>query len=115
VFGGPASNAVVFGTRKFYDANPKTIAAFISALEEANQFIARDPAAAAKIYLDATKEKYGVDEVVTMVKAPNVVYSTTPNATMVFADFMFKTGLIKTRPATWKEFFFPVVHNLPGT
>jgi NitT/TauT family transport system substrate-binding protein len=50
-----------------------------------------------------------------MVKAPNVVYSTTPNGTMVFADFMFKTGLIKVKPASWKEFFFPVVHNLPGT
>ena len=36
-------------------------------------------------------------------------------ATMVFADFMFKTGLIKVKPASWKEFFFPVVHNLPGT
>jgi NitT/TauT family transport system substrate-binding protein len=115
VFGGPASNAVVFGTRKFYDANPKTIAAFMAALEEANELIARDPAAAAKIYLDATKEKYGIDEVVAMIKAPNVVYSTTPNATMVFANFMVKTGLIKTRPASWKEFFFPVVHNLPGT
>jgi NitT/TauT family transport system substrate-binding protein len=115
VFGGPASNAVVFGSRKFYDANPKTIAAFVAALEEADQLIARDPAAAAKIYLDATKEKYGVEEVVAMIKAPNVVYSTTPNATMVFANFMFKTGLIKTRPASWKEFFFPVVHNLPGT
>ncbi|MEP6942836.1 MAG: ABC transporter substrate-binding protein [Betaproteobacteria bacterium] len=115
VFGGPASNAVVFGTRKFYQANPKTIAAFIAALEEANQLIARDPAGAAKIYLDATKEKYTVEEVVVMIKAPNVVYSTTPNATMVFADFMAKTGLIKTRPSSWKEFFFPVVHNLPGT
>jgi NitT/TauT family transport system substrate-binding protein len=115
VFGGPASNAVVFGSRKFYDANPKTIAAFVAALEEADQLIARDPAAAAKIYLDATKEKYSVEEVVAMIKAPNVVYSTTPNATMVFANFMFKTGLIKTRPASWKEFFFPVVHNLPGT
>src|SRR5438094_1039425 len=36
VFGGPASNAVVFGTRKFCDANPKTIAAFLAALNEAN-------------------------------------------------------------------------------
>jgi NitT/TauT family transport system substrate-binding protein len=115
VFGGPASNAVVFGTRKFYDANPKTIAAFIAGLEEANRLIASDPAVAAKIYLDATHEKYSVDEVVAMIKAPNVVYSTTPNATMVLANFMFKTGLIKTRPATWKEFFFPVVHNLAGT
>ena len=34
-----------------------------------------------------------------MIKAPNVVYSTTPNATMVFANFMFKTGLIKSKPA----------------
>jgi NitT/TauT family transport system substrate-binding protein len=115
VFGGPASNAVVFGTRKFYNANPKTIAAFMAGLEEANRLIARDPAVAAKIYLDATHEKYSVDEVVAMIRAPNVVYSTTPNATMVFANFMFKTGLIKTRPGTWKEFFFPVVHNLPGT
>jgi NitT/TauT family transport system substrate-binding protein len=115
VFGGPASNAVVFGTRKFYDANPKTIAAFISALEEADRLIARDPAVAAKIYLDATKEKYSVDEIVSMIKAPNVVYSTTPNATMVFASFMFKTGLIKTKPASWKEFFFPAAHGFPGT
>ena len=115
VFGGPASNAVVFGTRKFYDENPRTIAAFMVGLEEANALIARDPSLAAKIYLDATHEKYSVDEVVAMIKAPNVVYSTTPNAPMVFANFMYKTGLIKTRPATWKEFFFPVVHNLPGT
>jgi NitT/TauT family transport system substrate-binding protein len=115
VFGGPASNAVVFGTRKFYDANPRTIAAFVAALEEANRLIAQDPALAAKIYLDATKEKYTVDEIVAMIKAPNVVYSTTPNATMVFADFMVKTGLIRTRPATWKEFFFPVAHSFPGT
>jgi NitT/TauT family transport system substrate-binding protein len=64
---------------------------------------------------DATHENYSVDEIVAMIKAPNVVYSTTPNATMVFANFMFKTGLIKTQPATWKDFFFPVVHNLPGT
>jgi NitT/TauT family transport system substrate-binding protein len=115
VFGGPASNAVVFGTKKFYEANPKTIAAFISGLEEANKLIAQDPALAAKIYLDATKEKFTVDEIVAMIKAPNVVYSTTPNATMVFADFMVKTGLIKTQPKTWKEFFFPVAHNFPGT
>ena len=115
VFGGPASNAVVFGTRKFYDANPKTIAVFMAALEEANQLIARDPAAAAKIYLDATKEKYSVEEIVSMIKGPNVVYSTTPNATMVFANFMFKTGLIKTKPASLKEFFFPMAHAFPGT
>ncbi len=50
-----------------------------------------------------------------MIKAPNVVYSTTPNASDGFREFHVQTGLIKTQPATWKEFFFPVVHNLPGT
>jgi NitT/TauT family transport system substrate-binding protein len=45
----------------------------------------------------------------------NVAYSATPKGTMVFADFMARTGLFKTRPATWKDFFLPVVHDLPGT
>jgi len=115
VFGGPASNAVVFGTRKFCDANPTTIAASLAALNEANELIARDPAAAARIYLDATREKYAAQDIVEMIKAPNVVYSATPSGTMVFADFMARTGLIKTRPAAWKDFFLPIVHGLPGT
>jgi hypothetical protein len=34
---------------------------------------------------------------------------------MVFATFMFKNGLIKTKPASWKEFFFAVAHGFPGT
>jgi hypothetical protein len=54
------------------------------------------------------------DEVVAMISAPKVVDSTTPNATMMFANFMYTTG--RSSPtASWKGFFFPVVHNLPGT
>ena len=45
-----------------------------------------------------------------ITKQPSIIY-----LPLVFADFMFKTGLIKVKPASWKDFFFPVVHNLPGT
>ena len=64
VFGGPASNAVVFGTQEVLRRESEDHRRVHGGLEEANQLIAHDPAAAAKIYLDATKEKYTVDEIV---------------------------------------------------
>jgi len=27
---------------------------------------------------------------------------------------MYKIGSIKTKPSSWKDLFFPEVHNLPG-
>src|SRR5450432_3607595 len=107
VIGGPMTNAVVFGTAKFHDANPKIVAAFIAALNEANAMIQSDPRGAAEIYLRATKEKFTVDELVEIMKAPATEYSTTPFNTMKFADHMLKVGTIKTKPASWKDYFFP--------
>jgi hypothetical protein len=79
-----------------------------------DRVIARDPAGAAKIYLDATKEKYSVEEIVAMIKAPNVVYSTTPNVTMVCANFMFKTGLIESSQQAGRSSFSPWRMAFPG-
>ncbi len=115
VVGGPMTNAVVFGTTQFHDANPKTVAAFIAALNEANAMIKNDPRGAAEIYLKATKEKFTVDELVEIMKAPATEYSTTPYNTMKFADHMLKVGTLKTKPASWKDYFFPESHGLPGS
>jgi NitT/TauT family transport system substrate-binding protein len=115
VVGGPMTNAVVFGTTQFHDANPKTVAAFIEALNEANAMIKNDPRGAAAIYLKATKEKFTVDELVEIMKAPATEYSTTPYNTMKFADHMLKVGTLKTKPASWKDYFFPESHGLPGS
>ena len=115
VIGGPLSNAVVFGTRKFHDANPKVVAAFLGALEEANAIIDRDPRRAAEVYLEMTREKFAVDELAALIKSPGMIYSATPHATTKVAEHMFKTGLIKTRPKSWQDFFFPEIHNRPGT
>jgi NitT/TauT family transport system substrate-binding protein len=114
VMGGPATITVIFGTVKFHDANPKTIAAIMAALVEASDFIARDKRAAAELYLKATKEKISPDELTAMLESPGYRFTQAPNGTLRYAEQMFKTGVIKTRLANWKDAFFPEAHALPG-
>jgi NitT/TauT family transport system substrate-binding protein len=114
VMGGPATITVLFGTTKFHDANPRTIGAIMAALVEASDFIARDKRAAADIYLKATKEKVTVDELAAMLESPAYRFTQAPNGTMKYAEQMFKTGVIKTQPASWKDAFFPEAHGLAG-
>ena len=115
IAGGPLSNAVVFGRRKFVEENPKTTQAIVAALEEADRLIRDDPKKAAELYLAMTKEKLTPDELVEIMKQPGVVFSTTPYATMLQAEQIAKAGVLKTRPKDWKEFFFPFVHGQPGS
>ena len=114
VMGGPATITVVFGMTKFYDANPKIIAAVNAALAEAMDFINKDKRAACEIYLKASKEKLTVDELVDMISKPGFAFTMAPNGTMKYAEQMFKTGVIKTKPESWKDAFFPTAHGLPG-
>src|SRR5262249_37424693 len=64
VLGGPATISNCWATQKFVDANPIKVKAFIAALDEASELIARDPKAAAETYVNVTKEKITVDELV---------------------------------------------------
>jgi hypothetical protein len=32
-----------------------------------------------------------------------------------YAEQMFKTGVIKIKPSSWKDVFFAEAHGLPGT
>jgi NitT/TauT family transport system substrate-binding protein len=34
---------------------------------------------------------------------------------MKYVDFMLKIGTIKTRPSTWKDIFFPEIHDVHGS
>ena len=114
VMGGPATITVLFGTVKFHDANPKIMAAINAALNESMELIAKDKRAAADTYLKATKEKIALDELVAMIEMPGFAYTMAPNGTLRYAEQMFKTGVIKTRPASWKDAFFVEAHALPG-
>src|SRR6476660_862414 len=106
---------MTYTTRRFFDANPKLCAAFIAAMNEANALIATDKRRAAEIYLAVSKQKSSPDEVLRILSDPNSKFSTIPDGTMRYAEFMSRVGTIKAKPASWKELFFPPVHALPGS
>lgn len=114
VTNGPATTIEVVTSRRVVKENPKWVDAFLAAQEEANAFIKAKPREAAQIYLAATKEKMTVDELVEILSDPQVRISTTPFNTMLFANYMKESGSIKKTPASWKDYFFPVAHKLPG-
>jgi NitT/TauT family transport system substrate-binding protein len=115
VLGGPATFNLVWATSKFRDANPKVYGAFVKALDEAIGMINKDKKWAAESYLRISKDKDSVDNILKMLNDPNVVYTTTPQNVGKYVDFMYKSGSIKVKPATWKDMFFPNVHNLAGS
>jgi NitT/TauT family transport system substrate-binding protein len=44
-----------------------------------------------------------------------MVFTTTPNNTMKYVDFMYKIGSIKVKPDSWKDMFFPNSQGLAGS
>ena len=115
ILGGPATFNVVWSTTKFRDANPKTYAAFVAALDEATATINRDKRAAAEVYKRMSGTKETVDELLKMMEDPLVEYTLTPKSTMKTAEFMAKVGTIKEKPSSWRDLFFPNVHPLQGS
>jgi len=115
VLGGPSTFNLVWTTAKFRSENPKLYEAFVKALDEANAQINRDKRAAAQTYVRLSKDKDSVDNIAKMLNDPAIVFTTTPQTIQRFAEFMAKTGSIKTKPDSWKDMFFPNVHGLSGS
>ncbi|WP_109477395.1 ABC transporter substrate-binding protein [Paraburkholderia sp. C35] len=115
VLGGKSSFNLVWCTTKFYQQNPKLVQAFMAALDEAQAQINKDKHAAAEAYLRISKDKSNVADIEKMISSPNVVFTTTPENTLKYADFMARTGLIKAKPASWKDMFFPTAQSLQGS
>jgi NitT/TauT family transport system substrate-binding protein len=115
VLGGAATISNCWASQKFVDANPIKIKAFIAAVDEASEMIAKDPKAAAEIYVAVTKEKITVDELVGIIKQPGAVFSATPLRSMLWAEYMHRIGMIKQKPASWKDFTFPFIYDRNGS
>ncbi len=114
--GGSTTNGVMIMSKKFRDANPKVTQAVYGALSEAEEFIAKNNADAAKIYIKAAHEKRSTpDEMTKMVADPENVWTTTPQHSMKYAEFMHKVGSVKRLPASWKDMYMPESHELKGS
>ena len=115
ILGGPMSFNVIATTGKFYNENPKLVAVFIKALQEATDFINRDKKAAAETYLRMTNGKQPVDDMVKVLSAPGIEYTLVPRNIVPFVDFSFRAGTIKVKPESWKDLFFPVAYGWQGS
>jgi NitT/TauT family transport system substrate-binding protein len=115
VLGGVNTNIVAYTTKAFRDANPKTVKAYLDALDEASGTVAHDRNQAAALYLQTSRDKIPIDELIEILGDPALRYSLAPSGTMMFAEFMYKTGSIKVKPAGWKDLFFEEAHHLPGS
>jgi NitT/TauT family transport system substrate-binding protein len=113
--GGPTTNGVMIMSKRFHDANPKVSRAVFEALNEAEDFIKKNPGEAAQIYIKETNEKRNTpEELARIVRDPDNVWTTTPQRSMIYAEFMHKVGTMKRLPASWKELYMPESHELQG-
>jgi NitT/TauT family transport system substrate-binding protein len=114
--GGPGTNGVMLMTKKFRDANPKVTQAVYAALSEAHDFINKNPGEAAQIYIKTTNEKRSSqEEMIKFISDPDNIWTTMPQQTMTFANFMHKVGTMKREPASWKDLYMPECHELAGS
>jgi NitT/TauT family transport system substrate-binding protein len=113
---GKHTGGVLVARTQFVHDNPKLVAAFLAAQQDINRFIKERPRDAAQIYIEMSHNKrQSVEEVEKEIAAPDVEYTTTPVGVMVQAKFMHDTGRVKDIPASWKDYFFPTVHDQPGS
>lgn len=114
VLGGPSSATVLYGTEKFRKENPKTYKAFVDALAEAAQLVRKDPEKAADIFIRTNKS--GIDRklLLGIIKNPEVEFKLAPQNTYALAEFMYRVGAIKHRPASAKDYFFDDAQNTAG-
>ncbi|WP_181268835.1 ABC transporter substrate-binding protein [Pseudomonas aeruginosa] len=108
---GPNSPTVLFATEKFRQDNPKTYRAFVEALKEA----AADKAAAADTYIRVTGAKIDRAALLKIIANPQVEFSVTPKNTYPLAEFLYRVGAIRNKPASWQDYFFQDGAPLQGS
>ena len=111
---GPHTFSVAWTTSRFHKENPELYGAFLDAVKEATGIIAADPKGAAESWIKDSNSKLKLDLVAEIIGGKDVTWTQTPQANMSFANFMHRVGSIKSSPETWKDLYFPEIHDLPG-
>ncbi|HEV8643570.1 MAG TPA: ABC transporter substrate-binding protein [Methylomirabilota bacterium] len=113
--GGPHTFNLVWASEKWVKANPRLVQAFREALKEATEFINDKPAEAARLYATSEKAKSTPEELLAIMKQDGIRYTMTPSGLIKFASFMRKIGMIKSVPASWRDYAQEHLHGLPGS
>lgn len=114
VLGGPHSVTLMYATERWRNANPRTLRALLGAVDEAAAWIAANRRAAAELYAANERSALSVDQLEALLNDPVHRFGTTPEGIMRFAEFQHRTGMVRERPADWRELFFPEAHDRAG-
>lgn len=116
IIGGPLSQGQFFTSVKFAEANPKIILAIRAAAEEAKAFIEADRKTSVAIYGEITGDKTPAEDLLALLDEPGMMeWNLYPQGTMKFAQHLYRIGTLRTQPASWKDYYLPVAHDLPGS
>lgn len=116
MLGGATTFTMLSTTARFREQNPQAYAAVLAALEEATQLISADIEGAAQtLFAAESGAGFSVTELVDVLKDPSIRFTTTPENVEKYAQFMHSIGSIETRPASWRDMFFPELHAAPGS
>jgi NitT/TauT family transport system substrate-binding protein len=112
---GKLTVIMAFATRRFHEANPKLMAAFTAALDEATAFVAGHKSEAARIYNELATVKTKDAELLRILDDPDTHFTIVPEGAMKYAEFMHRTGSLKNNPGNWKDLFFSDIAGRPGS
>ena len=113
IMGGPLSQGQFFTTTKFADTNPKIVEAVRGAAEEAKAFIEKDLKASIEAYREINNDKTPTETLVELLSQPGMQeWSLYPQGTMKFAEHLNRIGTLKKMPASWKDYYLPLAHDM---
>jgi len=115
VMDGPHTFTVAWTSARFREKNPVLYKALIAALKEATAIVDKDRARAARYWIEDVKSKMPLDKVTAVISGPQVKWTMEPLNTMRYATFMHSVGSLKEAPKSWKDLFFPEIHDLNGS
>nr|WP_284506717.1 ABC transporter substrate-binding protein [Caballeronia sp. GAWG1-5s-s] len=106
ILGGPATSSVAVTSDKWRKDNPRTYAAVRAALVDAARLVASNKPEAAAIYIRQDASKLSATFVERILNDKDVSFSTTPENTLALGAFLFKVGVIRHEPKSWRDYFF---------
>lgn len=116
ILGNPGTIATAAAAAKFRSENPKLYKVFFDTLSQTMDIIKNEKARAAEAYtVIASDKKTSSELLMKILNDPASEFTLTPKSMKTYADFMHETGTLKTTVESWKDLFFPEVHELSGS
>jgi NitT/TauT family transport system substrate-binding protein len=112
---GPHTFTVAWTSKRFHDKNPVLYKALIAALKEATDIVDKDRAKAAGYWIKDVNSKLPPDKVTAVVSGPAGALDHGAGERDEIRAFMASVGSLKEAPKSWKDLFFPEIHDLNGS